>query len=97
MGWPPSPVHMLNQKFRFVGIHFDSVRLEIALVSRKLTPRSNKRPAIAATRPARSGQRIEICAVLCMPDGPNCLLESDPTSKRHSGVPLLDFAAALAA
>ena len=31
MGWPPSPVHMLNQKFRFVGIHFDSVRPEIAL------------------------------------------------------------------
>jgi hypothetical protein len=38
---------MLNQKFRFVGIHFDSVKLEIALVK-------NSRDATRAMRYKRA-------------------------------------------
>ncbi len=31
VGWPPSPAHILNQIYRFVGIPYDSVRAENAL------------------------------------------------------------------
>lgn len=59
MGWPPSPVHMLNQKFRFVGIHFDSVRLEIALVVDPADPLANDDGIVA-----RPNVDIELVSVM---------------------------------
>ena len=60
MGWPPSPVHMLNQKFRFVGIHFDSVRLEIALVVDPADPLANDDGIVARPNVDIEGELVSV-------------------------------------
>ena len=60
MGWPPSPVHMLNQKFRFVGIHFDSVRLEIAIVVDPTDPLANDDGIVARPNVDIEGELVSV-------------------------------------
>ena len=51
---------MLNQKFRFVGIHFDSVRPEIALVVDPADPLANDDGIVARPNVDIEGELVSV-------------------------------------
>ena len=56
MGWPPSPAHILNQKFRFMRIPHNSVKSKYALAGWRFSG-DPAAPAIALFHAIRENRK----------------------------------------